>query len=118
MPGCDSAGPGGSSESREHAEAASGSAASDEILTRLAQADAADGTADKVIRKCVTCSLYMDGDAAHVATAHGYEVHLCSESCLDRFQHAVLGPGHCPQPSSYAIDRLVVPGADLDLRCP
>ena len=89
MPGCDSAGPGapgGSSESREHAEAASGSAASDEILTRLAQADAADGTADKVIRKCVTCSLYMDGDAAHAATAHGYEVHLCSESCLDRFQ--------------------------------
>jgi YHS domain-containing protein len=58
----------------------------DEVLARMAEADAADGTVDKVIRKCVTCSLYMDGDAAYTATAHGYEVHLCSESCLDRFQ--------------------------------
>jgi len=87
--GCDGAGSGGAGapdEPASHAQAPASGAANDEILTRMAQADAADGTTDKVIRKCVTCSLYMDGDAAHAATAHGYEVHLCSESCLERFE--------------------------------
>jgi hypothetical protein len=70
----------------EPADRRSRDVASDEVLTRLAEADAADGTTDQVIRKCITCSLYMDGDAAYTATAHEYEVHLCSESCLDRFE--------------------------------
>jgi hypothetical protein len=58
---------------------------SDEILSRLAAADAADGATDKIIRKCITCSLLMDGDPKHTAEAHGYEAHLCSDQCLYRF---------------------------------
>lgn len=70
----------------EPAVAPSQEAATDEILARMAAADAADGTVDKVIRRCVTCSLFMKGDPAHAVTAHGYEAHLCSEPCRERFE--------------------------------
>lgn len=51
----------------------------------LAKADAADGTVDKVISKCVTCMLTMDGKPDHSATYGEYTVHLCSEECEETF---------------------------------
>ncbi len=66
--------------------AATAGGADAEVLARMAEADAADGTVDRVIRKCMGCSLHMDGDPSHKATAHGYEAHLCSEQCLYRFE--------------------------------
>ena len=65
---------------------AASESASAKLLSRLAAADAADGSTDKVIHKCIGCSLHMDGDPAFAATAHGYEAHLCSEQCLYRFE--------------------------------
>ena len=47
----------------------------------LAQADLADGTADKVIAKCPGCGLGMEGDPMHASTIEGYTAHSCSASC-------------------------------------
>ena len=55
------------------------------VLTALAKADAADGTVDKVVSKCVTCMLGMEGKA-EFATAWGdYTVRLCSVECKETF---------------------------------
>ncbi len=54
-------------------------------LATLAKADASDGNADKVISKCVTCRLGMDGSPEHSVDYGGYAVHLCSEECKKAF---------------------------------
>ena len=66
------------------AGAASG-APSQEALVLLAKADAADGTVDKVVTKCVVCMLGMDGSAEHSASYGGYQLHFCSEDCKESF---------------------------------
>ncbi len=47
----------------------------------LAKADLADGTADKVVQKCIGCGLAMDGDPAHSIDHEGYSLYLCSVDC-------------------------------------
>lgn len=54
-------------------------------LAILAKADASDGNVDKVISKCVTCRLGMDGSPEHSVSYGGYAVHLCSEDCRKAF---------------------------------
>lgn len=54
-------------------------------LAALAKADAADGSADKVVSKCVVCSLAMDGSPDYAAGYGGYDVHLCSKECREAF---------------------------------
>ena len=55
------------------------------LLAAVAKADAADGTVDKVVSKCVTCMLGMEGKP-EFATAWGeYTVHLCSAECKETF---------------------------------
>jgi YHS domain-containing protein len=56
-----------------------------EVEVKLAAADLADGTADKVVAKCAACRLGMDGDAANASQHAGYELHFCSEECKHRF---------------------------------
>ena len=56
-----------------------------EVLAALAKADGADGKTDKVVSKCVTCALAMDGKADHAATVGDYKVHLCSDDCKKKF---------------------------------
>ncbi|MBP1598907.1 MAG: hypothetical protein H6Q05_4284 [Acidobacteria bacterium] len=51
----------------------------------LAKADAADGTVDKVVSKCVTCMLGMDGNPENSAAYGEYSVHLCSKDCRETF---------------------------------
>ncbi|GEM_PF-977082 len=51
----------------------------------LAQADAADGTVDHVVSKCVGCGLAMEGTAEHALKVGGDELHFCSEDCKHRF---------------------------------
>jgi Fe-S oxidoreductase len=51
----------------------------------LAQADAVDGTADKVVANCAGCQLQMAGKAEHALTAGSYAMHFCSENCKTRF---------------------------------
>ena len=55
------------------------------VLTALARADAADGAVDKVVSKCVTCKLGMEGKPEFAATWGDYTVHLCSAECKETF---------------------------------
>lgn len=72
----------------------------DQLLSKLAEADAADGTTDKVVSKCLMCKLGMDGDAAHSVEFMGYTLHFCKDDCLERFK----------QDSAKAIADLTIPG--------
>ena len=55
-------------------------------LAALPAADAADGTVDKVVARCASCGLGMDGDPAHSSTIGDYEFHSCSASCKDNLE--------------------------------
>lgn len=57
----------------------------DALSARLAAADAADGTADHVVEKCISCSLKMAGKAGHSVTVNDYQLHLCSADCQVSF---------------------------------
>lgn len=54
-----------------------------ELIARLASADAADGTTDKIVGKCATCALRMDGKAENELKLEGYTMHFCSSKCKD-----------------------------------
>jgi YHS domain-containing protein len=54
-----------------------------ELMARLASADAADGTTDKIVSKCSTCALRMDGKAENELKLEGYTLHFCSASCKE-----------------------------------
>jgi YHS domain-containing protein len=54
-------------------------------LAILAKADASDGSVDKVVSKCVTCRLGMEGKPEYSVNYGGYAVHLCSEECKKTF---------------------------------
>ena len=57
-------------------------------LAVLVKADAADGAEDKVVSKCLTCNLGMEGSAEHVAMLGDYKLHLCSDECKAGFEAA------------------------------
>jgi hypothetical protein len=54
-------------------------------LAALAKADAADGKVDKVISKCLTCMLGMEGRPENAATYGKYTLHFCSTTCKEKF---------------------------------
>jgi YHS domain-containing protein len=54
-------------------------------LEILAKADASDGSVDKVVSKCVTCRLGMEGKPEYSVSYGGYAVHLCSAECKKTF---------------------------------
>ena len=56
-----------------------------EALLALEAADAADGATDKLVSKCVTCKLHMDGKTEHSVGVGDYQVNLCSDYCLKSF---------------------------------
>ncbi len=56
------------------------------VAAILAKADAKDGMTDKVVTKCVTCMLGMDGEADYSVKIDEYEVHLCSPDCKKFFE--------------------------------
>jgi hypothetical protein len=62
---------------------------SKESVSRLEDADKADGAADHVIGKCYVCGLGMNGSEKFVVKVDGYQAHLCSEACQREFaEHA------------------------------
>jgi YHS domain-containing protein len=52
----------------------------------LEKADAADGTTDKVVTKCVTCRLHMEGRSENVTSYGGYELRFCTADCKAFFE--------------------------------
>lgn len=75
----------GRSESAEAAETVEPIVIGPEAEGRLAMADAADGSEDHVVSKCVGCGLHMAGDPRHSLEVDGYELQFCSETCRDGF---------------------------------
>ncbi len=56
-----------------------------EVMAKLAKADQLDGKVDKIVAKCASCALSMDGNAKHTLTAHGYTLYFCKADCAERF---------------------------------
>jgi hypothetical protein len=52
----------------------------------LEAADKADGTADKIVGKCLMCNLGMDGKPELAAKHEGYTFHMCSAGCKTIFE--------------------------------
>jgi hypothetical protein len=57
----------------------------DDLRTKLAFADTADGKTDHIVEKCVTCRLQMTGKSQFTVPVGDYSVHLCSADCQNRF---------------------------------
>ena len=51
----------------------------------LAKADSFDGEADKIVARCASCSLGMDGKSDHAVKVLDYTLHFCSERCAQTF---------------------------------
>lgn len=56
-----------------------------EIKAKLADADAVDGTVDRVVAKCAICALGMHGSAKHASSFEGYSLQFCSADCKKLF---------------------------------
>jgi hypothetical protein len=56
------------------------------LVAALVSADKADGTVDKVITKCASCNLSMDGDPKYTVKVGEYTAHLCSQDCKVNFE--------------------------------
>jgi YHS domain-containing protein len=54
-------------------------------LVALAKADVADGKVDKVVSKCMTCMLGMEGKPENAATYGEFTLHFCSKTCKEAF---------------------------------
>ncbi|GAG26947.1 unnamed protein product, partial [marine sediment metagenome] len=52
---------------------------------KLAEADEFDGKTDKVVSKCASCTLGMDGKSEHSLEVSSYKLHFCSEDCKTGF---------------------------------
>ncbi len=55
-------------------------------LAKLAMVDKFDGKTDKIVSKCASCALGMDGKSEHALGVSGYTLHFCSEYCKTRFE--------------------------------
>ena len=56
------------------------------VEAKLAEADEFDGKTDKVVSKCASCTLGMDGKSEHALEVSGYTLHFCSEDCKTGFE--------------------------------
>ena len=63
----------------------------EEVQATLAYADGVDGSEDKVVSKCLSCQLHMNGDHHYAVHVEGYEVQLCSDSCQKAFSDDPAG---------------------------
>ena len=56
------------------------------VKAKLAIVDKFDGKTDKIVSKCASCALGMDGKSEHALGVSGYTLHFCSEYCKTRFE--------------------------------
>jgi len=76
---------GKTSESTEAPAAAKSPEAPVTVEAKLAAADALDGKVDKIVVRCASCSLGMDGKAENALETAGYTMYFCSPGCKERF---------------------------------
>ena len=68
------------------AKAVQGEAAAQaDVQAKLAAADLVDGTADKIVTRCASCALGMDGSSDHTLTVMDYTLYFCTERCATAF---------------------------------
>lgn len=60
--------------------------ASTDVLAKLARADEVDGNLDKVVSKCPSCALRMDGKPEYSLTFSGFTLQFCSKDCKKGFE--------------------------------
>ena len=85
-PGCKKDQPAEKESVTEKAEVVKDAGNTAAVEAKLALADALDGTTDKVVSKCASCALAMDGKSEHAAEVSGYKLHFCSEDCKTGFE--------------------------------
>jgi hypothetical protein len=56
-----------------------------EMEAKLKEADALDGKTDKIITRCATCKLGMDGSKDNNVQVAGYTLYFCTGKCKDGF---------------------------------
>ena len=56
-----------------------------EVEAKLAQADLLDGEADKIVTRCASCALKMDGSSDHALKVLDYTLYFCTERCAKSF---------------------------------
>ncbi len=59
--------------------------ASPELEAKLAGADLADGTEDRIITQCPGCGLAMEGSEDYLSQVADYSIHFCSDRCKNAF---------------------------------
>ena len=67
-------------------ERATGADVTAAVEAKLAEADKLDGNADKIVSKCASCALGMDGKSDHALEVSGYTLHFCREECKTGFE--------------------------------
>lgn len=77
-------------------------AATPEMAEILAKADALDGQSDKIVSRCASCALGMDGSKEHSLRVGEYTMCFCRDDCQQAFSKDV----------SQSVLAMQVPAAD------
>jgi YHS domain-containing protein len=85
-PGCRKEKPAQEESAKKEVEAEKAVDTKAAVETKLAEADEFDGETDKVVSKCASCTLGMDGKSEHALEVSGYTLHFCSEDCKTGFE--------------------------------
>ena len=56
-----------------------------EVQAKLVKADLLDGQADKIVSRCASCALNMDGSSDHALKVLDYTMYFCTEGCAKTF---------------------------------
>ena len=56
-----------------------------EMEAKLKEADALDGKTDKIIVRCASCELGMDGSKDNTVQVAGYTLYFCADKCKEGF---------------------------------
>ena len=56
-----------------------------EVEAKLAKADLLDGEADKIVTRCASCALRMNGTSEHSLKVLDYTLYFCTPGCAQRF---------------------------------
>ena len=90
MPGCSQEEPAETKSAKKDIGATKVGAADAKVQAKveakLAKADSFDGKTDKVVSKCPSCALGMDGSNEHALKVSGYKLHFCSTACKTGFE--------------------------------
>ena len=85
-PGCRKEKPAQEESAKKEVEAEKDVDTKAAVEAKLAEADEFDGKTDKVVSKCASCTLGMDGKSEHAMEVSGYTLHFCSEDCKTGFE--------------------------------